>query len=229
MNHKSGKRTALIALLALPLLGWQATPRVIFEDVFTEGLAPGWRWLRENAENWRVRAGALEIRVEPGVADTVRNALVRPAPERTTRPYAVDVTVTNLAVPTNQYEQAGITWYQDGKPVLKLVKELIDGKLYIIPGKVPMEAQSVQLRLVVTTDSFVAQFRPDARGTFQTAATGKLPPPNKDEVSIQCYNGPADAEHWIRFDDFRVADLEPEPTSQPATRPITIGSTRSTP
>ena len=49
--------------------------------------------------------------------------------------------------------------------------------------------------------------RRSSEGEFQTAATGKLPPPGEDEVSIQCYNGPPDAEHWIRFDDFRVLKL----------------------
>ena len=91
--------------------------------------------------------------------------------------------------------------------MFKLVKELVDGKLMIIPGRKPMTSKTVQLRLIVTADSFVAQFRPDARGEFQTAATGKLPAPGNDQVSIQCYNGPANAEHWIRFDDFRILEL----------------------
>ena len=42
---------------------------------------------------------------------------------------------------------------------------------------------------------------------FQTAATGKLPEPKNDQVSIQCYHGPPDAEHWMRFDDFRILRL----------------------
>ncbi len=184
-----------------------AEPKVIFEDRFDAKPATGWSWLRENPGAWRVRDKALEIRVEPGVAPTVKNALVRPAPDRRKGRLAVEVTVTNLTRPIQQYEQAGITWYIDGKPVFKLVKELIDGGLYIIPGKVPMDSKSVQLRLVVTADSFTAQFRPDAKGEFKTAAAGKLPSPGKDEVSIQCYNGPAKAEHWIRFDDFRVLEL----------------------
>jgi hypothetical protein len=115
--------------------------------------------------------------------------------------------VTNTIKPTRQYEQAGITWYNNGKPVFKLVKELVDGQLMIIPGRKPMTSKTVQLRLIVTANSFIAQYRPDARGEFQTAATGKLPPPGDDEVSIQCYNGPADANHWIRFDDFRILEL----------------------
>jgi hypothetical protein len=141
------------------------------------------------------------------VARNVKNALVRQAPDRRRGKYAIDVTVTNLKKPIQQYEQAGITWYNNGKPVFKLVKELVDGELMIIPGRKPMSSKTVQLRLIVTKDSFIAKFRPDARGKFQTATTGKLPAPDNDQVSIQCYNGPPDAEHWIRFEDFRILEL----------------------
>ena len=180
---------------------------VIFEDRFENKPTEGWTWLRENPHTWRTRQGALEIRVEPGAARTVKNALLRRAPDRSRGKFAIDVTVTNTTKPTRQYEQAGITWYNNGKPVFKLVKELVDGQLMIIPGRKPMASKTVQLRLIVTAGSFIAQFRPDARGEFQTAATGKLPAPGDDQVSIQCYNGPADADHWIRFDDFRILEL----------------------
>ena len=180
---------------------------VIFEDRFESRPATGWKWLRENPQAWRTRQGALEIRVEPGVARTVKNALVRPAPDRSRGKFAIDITVTNTTKPAQQYEQAGITWYNNGKPVFKLVKELVDGQLMIIPGRKPMASETVQLRLIVTADSFIAQFRPGATGEFQTAATGKLPAPSDDQVSIQCYNGPANANHWIRFDDFRIIEL----------------------
>ena len=180
---------------------------VVWADAFDGDLAGGWSWLRESPGNWRLRDGGLEIRVEPGVADTVRNALVAEAPDRREGKFAVEVTVTSLSEPTKQYEQAGITWYNDGKPVLKLVKELIDGELYIIPGRLPMASPTVQLRLVVSVDTWVAQFRPEGQGAWQEAGTGQLAPPSDDQVSIQCYNGPADGQHWIRFDDFRVVRL----------------------
>jgi hypothetical protein len=115
--------------------------------------------------------------------------------------------VTNHSLPRQQYEQAGITWYNDGKPVFKEVKELIDGNLYIIPGKQPMPTKSVRLRLVVTSHSWEAQYRPEGATEFQTAATGELPPPNNDQVSIQCYHGPPDEEHWIRFENFSIKQL----------------------
>ena len=194
-----------LTMVNLPLFA--AEPEVVFEDHFDKKLAKGWTWLREDADAWRIKDKALEIRVQPGVAHNVKSALVRKAPDRSKGKFAVEVTVSNHTKPTRQYEQAGITWYNNGKPVFKLVKELINKELYIIPGKKPMAAKTVQLRLIVTAGEFTAQFRPDGKGKFQTAATGPLPKPGDDQVSIQCYNGPPDAEHWIRFDDFRILRL----------------------
>ena len=97
-----------------------------------------WTWLRENPSRWRIRDGALEIRVEPGDAHSVRNALLLPAPDRSKGPYRIEVTVRNLTVPTEQYEQAGMTWYSNGQPVFKLVKERVDGELMIIPSRKSM-------------------------------------------------------------------------------------------
>ena len=196
-----------VALLAINLPLIAAEPQVIFEDSFDGKLAKGWSWLRENPDTWRIKDKVLEIRVQPGVAGTVKNALVREAPDRSKGTFAIELTVTNNTRPIQQYEQGGITWYHNKKPVFKLVKELIDGDLYIIPGKKPMKAKTVQLRLIVTADKFTAQFRPDGKGEFQTAATGPLPSAGRDQVSIQCYNGPPNAEHWIRFDDFRILRL----------------------
>lgn len=218
------KRTILLALALSVSVLWVLSgadgprPRRVFVDRFEGKLGEGWTWIRENPDAWRFREGRLEIRVEPGVAHTVKNALVREAPDRSKGRFAIDVTVENTVRPTNQFEQAGITWYVKGQPVCKFVKEFIDGELYVFPGKVPMESDKVQLRLIVSADSYVAQFRPDARGEFRTAAEGKLPPPSEDQVSIQCYNGPADAEHWIRFDDFRILDLSGVSGDAPAGR-----------
>jgi hypothetical protein len=172
-----------------------------------EKLAEGWTWLRENPKAWRHSKKGLEIRVEPGLADTVKNALVRKAPDRSRGKYAVEVTVEQTSAPTHQYEQAGVTWYQGSKPVFKLVHEFIDGKTYIIPGKKPTKTRRVQLRLIVSKDQFIAQFRSEAWGDFETAASGKLPPGENEKVSIQCYQSPPDAEHWMRFSDFRIVKL----------------------
>ncbi len=197
----------LVAHLLLTGLISGAEQRVLFEDTFDEKLGDGWTWLRENTDNWRIRNGALEIRVEPGKANTVKNALVRQAPDRSKTKFAVEVTMTFNSDPTKQYEQGGITWYHQKKPVFKLVHEHIDGKNWIIPGRKPAPSKTVQLRLVVDNTKWTAQFREDCQGEFQTAATGKLPPPGDDQLSIQCYDGPPNVDHWIRFDEFRIVEL----------------------
>lgn len=179
----------------------------LFTDAFDGVLDPDWDWLRPKGGGWRLVGGSLEIRVEPGKADTVLNALLRPAPDRATGTYAVEVTVSNHTPPTEQYEQVGITWYAGGKPVFKLVKELIDGDVYIIPGKCPVPDEAVRLRLVVGVDSWEAQYKTAGDTEFKTADKGELPAPDADRISLQCYNGPAGAEHWMRFEDFRVTRL----------------------
>ena len=199
------KRYGWLALvLVAAIAGTAKGQEVVFEDSFDGKLGPDWAWLRETEGGWRIAGGALEIRVVPGLAETVKNALVRPAPHRSKGRYAIEVTVSNPTAPIQQYEQAGITWYSGGKPVFKLVKELIDGAIYTIPGKVALSGNSVRLRLVVSGEDWTAQFRAEGEAEFKTAATGKLPPPGEDQVSLQCYNGPPEAEHWIRFDDFRI-------------------------
>ena len=195
-----------VLFIGLPLAR-AAEPEVIFEDALKDKPGKGWEWLRENPKAWRHTEKGLEIRVEPGLAATVKNALVRKAPDRSQGKYAIEVTVEFTSAPVQQYEQAGLTWYQGDKPAFKLVHERIDGKTYVIPGKKPTETRLMQLRLVVTKDEYVAQFRPDAKGEWQTAASGKLPPGTDEKISIQCYNGPPDKEHWMRFSDFKILKL----------------------
>lgn len=184
-----------------------AEGRVLFEDRFEGNLAEGWTWLRENPKHWRIREGALEIRVEPGAGHDVKNALLRKAPDRSAGKVAVEVTVTFTATPTRQFEQAGITWYQGDTPRFKLVHELVDGQLVIIPGRAPAPQKTVDLRLVFEGQQYTAQFRPEGQKEFQTVASGTLPLAADEQVSIQCYHGPAEEEHWIRFDNFRILQL----------------------
>ena len=59
-----------------------------------------------------------------------------------------DVGLATIYRVLTQFEQAGITWYNDDKPAFKLVHERIDGDLWIIPGKKPAQQKTVQLRLM---------------------------------------------------------------------------------
>jgi hypothetical protein len=191
-----------MAVPALPA----GEPRSVFEDHFDGKLADGWSWLREEPAAWRLKDGGLEIRVQPGKAATVKNALVREVPDLELAAWTFQVTVTSTAEPIQQYEQGGLTWYHDGKPAFKLVKELVDGKVVVVPGNHPIGSKVVQLKLAVQGGKYTAQYRPDAQGEWQMAGSGSLPEggKGKNQISVQCYDGPPNVEHWIRFSDFRV-------------------------
>jgi hypothetical protein len=184
-----------------------AEPQVVFQDRFDGKLGDRWSWLREDPSAWRFRDGGLEIRVQPGKAGTVKNVLVRDVPDRGQAKWMFEVTVTNLSEPIQQYEQVGMTWYRDGKPFFKLVKELVDGKTVIVPGKIRIAQKSVRLRLTIRGDHYGAWFRPEGHEEWRQVASGSLPAAGKgkDQISLQCYDGPANAEHWMRFEDFRIS------------------------
>ncbi len=66
----------------------------------------------------------------------------------------------------------------------------------------------MRLRLLVTKDKYIARFQPDAKGEFKTVVSGNLAPGAEEQVSVQCYNGSADTEHWVRFADFRIEEVK---------------------
>ncbi len=177
-----------------------------FSDSFDKKLGDGWTWLRENKENWRISDGALEIRVEPGVASNVKNALVRTAPDRSKKTWIYEVTVSNLTPPKVQFEQVGMTWYSDGRPVFKVVKELINGKLYVIPGKIPVADKPVRLRLIADAKGLTAQYLPEGEKKFKTIGSRQIAPGKNEQISLQCYNGPPKDAHWMRFEDFTITE-----------------------
>jgi hypothetical protein len=168
-------------------------------------LADGWGWLKQKEGTSRVRDGALELRVLPQQESILAHALPDPA----AGPFAVEMTITSLPQPTVQFEQIGLFWYAGGEGSFKFVKELIDGGLYVFPGKKPMTEATVTLRLVVDGGKFVAQYQPKGEGEPLEAFSGPVPEGAGDghQIAIAGANGPADAEHWVRIDRFNIALL----------------------
>jgi hypothetical protein len=182
--------------------------KVVFEESFRDSLTESWQWLRPQHARWCLRNGGLEIRVWAGFADSVENALLYQVTDRGQDRWRYEVTVENLSQPKQQWEQAGLTWYSDGRPVFKVVKELVDGKIIVMPGNKPVGDDAVQLKLEVEGPQIRAYYRTEFAGPYLLAGEGQLPQSDNEQVSIQCYHGPTDAEHWIRFTDFRVLRRE---------------------
>lgn len=177
---------------------------LLFSDHFTEKPGEGWQWLRESPEDWRITDMGLELRARPGDAESVRNALLREAPELNESTLIFEVTITFTAELSEQYEQAGLVWYAEDKPVFKLVHERIDGELFIIPGKAAAPQHTVRLRLEVEKNKYRSFYRPEGETKFIAASEGELQVGAKNHISIQCYHGPTQGDHWIRFSDFTI-------------------------
>ena len=208
----------LFTFLAV-LLGFGAShaAETLFEDAFGGKLGPGWSWVREHREGWRVAGDGLEVRIEPGnmwgSANNAKNVLVRAAPDPAAGPLEVAVTVENR--PTAQYEQVDLVWYYDDSHMVKLGQELVNGKLSIVMGReakdktrtvaiLPLEASKVRLRLQVKDNVIRGSFRPADSEAWQEVGQCDLPVNGSPKIALQFYQGPADAEHWARVTAFRV-------------------------
>ena len=190
---------------------------ILFRGDFKGRLGEGWSWRREDPKAWRVTERGLEVRLQPGnlwgPPNNAKNVLVRDAPDPVKGEVEVSVSVTNQ--PTEQYEQVDLVWYYDDSHMVKLGQELVDGKLSIVMGReeadktrtiaiLPLKSFSVRLRLTVAGDRILGEFRtPDAEN-WQKAGECNLPAHGAPRVSLQFYQGPANAEHWARVTDFVI-------------------------
>jgi regulation of enolase protein 1 (concanavalin A-like superfamily) len=197
---------------------------VPFHDDFNGKLAEGWSWVRELREAWRVSAKGLEVRVLPGnmwgPANDARNVLVRPVPDPGSGPLEISVSVENH--PTEQYEQVDLVWYYSDSHMVKIGQERVDGKLSIVMGReegdktrtiaiIPLDSNSVRLRFRVSDKTIRGQFLPAGSDRWRDAGECDLPAPSGQapQISLQFYQGPAQAEHWARVNDFRVERVAP--------------------
>ena len=190
---------------------------VIFEDPFDGKLASGWSWIRHDKKAWRVANGTLQIQIQPGnmwgKANSAKNVLVRPVPDPTKQPMAIELTVATK--PTERWEQAGMAWYYDDGHMVKLVRELVKGKVSIVMGReqndrtktiavIPIEGDSVSLRLEAKGRFITGKYRVDPDDPWLKAGTTDPPIKGAPKISFQCYNGPPNTEHWATFSNFRI-------------------------
>lgn len=191
-----------------------------FQDDFKNSLQPGWTWIRENPDGWRVTDDGLEIRVEPGNmwggANDARNLLARPAldPSQGT----VEATVLIKNQPTEQYEQVDLVWYYDDSHMVKIGQEQVDEELSIVMGReekdrtrtlaiIPLDSFEVRLRLRVAGSEIEGAYRTPAMDEWKTAGRCALPGKASPRITIQCYQGPKDAAHWAKIQEFRMRQM----------------------
>ncbi len=131
----------ILRTLAFTLAGFLAmrsfaadSSKVLFEENFTDRLEPGWKWIRERPDAWRLASGALIVDTLPGSywekQNSSQNTLVRPAPVSLKEGFIVEVLLEST--PKGQFEHAGLLCYFDGENTLILNKESINGKGHVL-------------------------------------------------------------------------------------------------
>lgn len=150
-----------------------------------------------------------------GPANDAKNVLTRAVPDPQKTPLEIITTVENR--PTEQYEQVDLVWYYADSHMVKIGQELVDGQLSIVMGReeadrartisiTPINAHTVDLRFLVSTNRIAGFFRAHNATTWQKAGECSLPvlAGAQQRISIQCYQGPAKTERWARITQLRI-------------------------
>lgn len=213
------KSVSLALLLSTLLMGRTSAQEILFQDNFKAALGPGWSWVREHREAWRISERGLEVRIEPGnmwgPENSARNLLVRSAPETADSGIEIFVTVENK--PSHQYEQVDLVWYFDDSNMVKLGQELVDGKLSVVMGReekdrtrtvaiIPLDSPSVRLRMIVKDNQIRGEFLSPAGKEWQKVGECEAPAPasGRKKISLQFYQGLAEVEHWALVTEFKI-------------------------
>ena len=216
----------IVRTLAFTLTGFLAThsfaadvPKVLFEEKFTDRLDPGWKWIRERPDAWRLANGSLIEDTLPGSywekQNNSQNTLVRPAPA-SKEGFMVEVFLESE--PKGGYEHAGLLCYFDGYNTLILNKESIGGKGYLLmvaeqdgtpkrdgPHNSEYAERGVWLRMIVRDGKVTSKFRSSEKVAWQSLGTLPLPKSTKELlVGLHSGYGQEKPERHATFSHFRI-------------------------
>jgi hypothetical protein len=187
-----------------------------FDEQFKHQMDPDWEWLWEAPEAWRIGEDGLEMRTLPGSlwgeSNNAHNILVRPAQDAEPG-LTSEVTVHNR--PVLQGEQAGLIWFQDEANYIKLVKESLDGSIWIVMAreegdqpelvhKLPILPETARLQLSLEDGKMVGRFRTPDDETWTKVAACEPLPEGPVQLGIFTHGGAANAERWVTLSSFRI-------------------------
>jgi len=188
-------------------------------DALDKDPAPPWEWVRHQPAGVRVKDGALELKALSGTLwgkpNNAPNQLVRPSPLPAGEPLVVQVTV-NFA-PEAQAEQAGLMLYFDDANYVKVVREWLGGKRFLVMGveknedgkaiaKVEEPSDTVTLRMTCRGEQVVADYRTGDGAAWKEIGKCELPATSGPlKLGICAYGGPGEQARWARFSSFVVS------------------------
>jgi hypothetical protein len=142
----------------------------LYRDDFEEGLAPGWKWIREEPDRWSLseNPGYLHFIVEPAYYH--RNLLVRPAPTD-----SFEISTEVLFKPTGNFQFAGLMVYQDDDNYLQFGRAycFFEGNPDVCPGNA-LYFDTRVLGEYGGCSNFATVIEPESEATLKIKRVGNL-------------------------------------------------------
>ncbi|MCA9074793.1 MAG: hypothetical protein KDA93_07160 [Planctomycetaceae bacterium] len=202
---------------------------VLFEDSFDGQLAEGWEIVGLSEDDYRIHDGGLEVRVAPASEGSTTQYLHVVMPEFKEYDFLrASVDITLLDEFTQPEEFAAVILTDGGGWDFATRKQLIRRMLMYSPPKVefhgeqghedefhkysftywPVGEESGPLSIILRGQNYAfAQIGPSTDNEYLNlfhSAVNKTP--DVRGFGLQAGGGPAEGEHWVRFDNFRVVN-----------------------
>ena len=213
---------AFFIIIAVTAHGVSAQEKILFADPFVDKLADGWSWVREDPKGWRLDKKTLVVRTSRGglwgTDNNGGNIALRTPPEVKEGKLAVEVLVE--IEPTNMYENAGLIWYYDDDNYIILVKEKIDNDMlvHLVSERDAKAGAAFHKNFNAGKNVwFRAEAEPGKLSGFYRASSNEewlklgqcdLPLRGKPKVGLTTAYAPSDAEHFTRFSNFRMLQVQ---------------------
>jgi hypothetical protein len=197
---------------------------VLFEDAFEGALSPKWSFVGLKNDDYRIRDGGLEMRVQPGKATRKTPMLMVLLPFKTTDIVTASVDLTLIDAFTEPSESAGLFLTDEDSREFGAQKRNLNGHLVFSPGEVkfigkkgtegdpqqyalkfwPANDDFGSLRIIVRGNYGHFQVGPSTEGKYLNFFHSALRSEPKRGFCLSASGGPTDKNHWVRFDNFRV-------------------------
>lgn len=199
---------------------------VVFEDNFDEGLSSHWQVSGLSDDEYRIRDGGLEMRVQGQDLSNGLPMILLNVPLTAADDLVVSVEVTLLDDFTRSGEFAGVYLLTDGSLEFGAKKTELDGFLVYSPGNVnfigrdgeegnpqkyaltysPVNDGEGPLRIIVRGGYAYFQVGPSTFGEYANFFHSAIADGMEEQrgFCLVAAGAPSDKEHWVRFDNFRV-------------------------
>lgn len=217
--------SVVVLLASLSGSSWCCAEDPLFEDTFDKGLSDKWKAVGLKSEDYRIRDGALEIRLQPNKQDGGTPMLKVDLPFKTsdTLTASVDVTVVGPPLPRGAWAGLALTGQKGERFTVR--KTNLDGYFVFAPGEVgfigkkgeegdpgkytvkywPADKSAGPLRIIVRGDYAYFQVGPSSTDEYKTLFHTAISKSDSGMgFGLMAVGGVSDVEQWVRFDNFRV-------------------------